>query len=88
MLTALAGKLLAEPDDAGATRLSVSDVSKLVNDDGTVTYLLCEVYQTPEGVADHIEQARGDALWDPFHDFLDKCEVIGGGPGTIVSSLW
>ena len=55
-------------------------VSKLVNDDGTVTYLLCEVYQTPEGVADHIEQARGDAHWDPFHGFLDKCEVIGSGP--------
>jgi hypothetical protein len=63
-------------------------VSKLVNDDGTVTYLLYEVYQTDEGVADHIEQARADDLIDPFHEFLDRCEVIGGGPGTIVSSLW
>lgn len=63
-------------------------VSKLADDGGTVTYLLCEVYQTPEGVADHIEQARSDGHWEPFHDFLDRCEVIGGGPGTIISSLW
>ena len=63
-------------------------VSKLTNDDDTITYLLYEVYETAEGVADHIEKAQGDALWDPFHDFLDKCEIIGGGPGSIISSLW
>ena len=63
-------------------------VSKLTNDDGTVTYLLCEVYEAPAGVAEHIKLAQADALWDPFHDFLSKCEVIGGGPGTIISSLW
>jgi quinol monooxygenase YgiN len=71
----------------GEKALLQYDVAKGENDDGSITYLLTEVYESAAGVQDHNEQA---ANWDTIGDlmaWLRQCQVIGGG-SSIIHSLW
>ena len=63
--------------------------SKRVNDDGSVFYLLYELYESPQGLVEHGRRAQEDGIVGPFYEFVDKCEAIGGqGPATVIHSLW
>ena len=56
---------------------------------GRTLFVLNEIYETPDGVQDHMEQA--DASWDDFPAFgawLEKCTVSGTAAAPIMNSLW
>ncbi len=56
---------------------------------GKAVYVLDEIYESPEGIADHWQQAMSN--WDDFQDFVawtQKCEVSAQHSGTVVNSLW
>ena len=56
---------------------------------GNTRYALSEIYESPDGIADHWQQAQ--ASWD---DFAAMVEMIGGcspqslHAGEIAASLW
>ncbi|HZS61307.1 MAG TPA: hypothetical protein VFA43_18665 [Gemmatimonadaceae bacterium] len=71
------GPELANPLDPGS------------NETGNTRYVLNEIYESPEGIADHWQQAQ--ASWD---DFPSLVEVVSRSSpqslhaGTVASSLW
>jgi hypothetical protein len=56
---------------------------------GNTCFLLIEVYESPEGVADHFKQAGEN--WKDFPalgTWLEKCKVTGVPVAEICNSLW
>lgn len=56
---------------------------------GNTMYIMMEVYQTEEGIADHFAQA--DESWDDFgaaNELMAKCRVVGAPSAEIIHSLW
>lgn len=51
------------------------NVAKSPGDDENVLFVLTGVYETVQGVDDHIEQAHGDEHHDPFVKWIDQCKV-------------
>ena len=56
---------------------------------GNTRYVLNEIYESPEGIADHWQQAQ--ASWGDFGAMVDV--IAGGSPqtlhaGEIAASLW
>jgi hypothetical protein len=56
---------------------------------GNTRYVLNEIYETPEGIADHWQQAQ--ASWGDFGDLVEA--IAASNPqtlhgGTISASLW
>lgn len=72
----------------GQKALLQYDVAKSKNDDGSITHVLAEVYESAAGLQDHVEQANDN--WETFPDlgkWLGQCQVIGG-ESEIIHSLW
>lgn len=56
---------------------------------GNTCFILAEIYETKEGVADHFDQASTN--WKDFPalgEWLEKCNVIGLPGAPIINSLW
>ena len=56
---------------------------------GSTCFVLTEVYETGEGVADHFEQAQ--ASWQDFPAFMEwmgKCKITAVTGAPIFTSLW
>ena len=56
---------------------------------GSTCFVLTEVYETGEGVADHFEQAQ--ASWQDFPAFMEwmgKCKITAVTGAPIFNSLW
>lgn len=56
---------------------------------GNTCFILCEVYESDAGVADHF--ARAMDSWKDFPalgKWLEKCKVTGVPAARIVNSLW
>jgi hypothetical protein len=56
---------------------------------GNTCFLLIEVYESPEGVADHFKQTGEN--WKDFPalgTWLEKCKVTGVPAAGIFNSLW
>lgn len=56
---------------------------------GNTVFILAEVYEGPEGLQDHWEQAQ--ANWKDFSAFVDwlgKCKVTMVNGAGIIHSLW
>jgi hypothetical protein len=68
------------------------NVSKSKSADGTVAFLVAEVYETPAGIANHRKLAHDDEDDSRVKDlgaFADKClSTIGWTDATIEHSLW
>ena len=65
-------------------------VAKSHDGDGNAVYLLSEVYETAAGIADHRAQASAnqEAFGDEMRAWWGKCQLIGGGDGEVLYSLW
>lgn len=65
-------------------------VSKRLDGEGNVLFLLAEVYETSAGVENHSRLAHEDEedLGPGFWALVDKCETIGFGASDVVHSLW
>lgn len=56
---------------------------------GDTRYVLDEIYESPEGIADHWQQAQ--ASWDDFGamvDLIGSCSPQSLHSGEIAASLW
>jgi len=66
-------------------------VSKRLDGEGNVLFLLAEVYETSAGVENHSRLAHEDEEDSDVASLLalvDKCEAIGFGASDVVHSLW
>lgn len=68
-------------------------VSKRLDGEGNVLFLLSEVYETPAGIENHYhlahEEEEGSGYVLPlYRAFRAKCETIGHGASDVVHSLW
>jgi len=71
------GPELANPLDPGS------------EETGNTRYVLSEIYESPEGIADHWQQAQ--ASWGDFSGLVEA--IAGSSPqtlhaGTVAASLW
>jgi hypothetical protein len=56
---------------------------------GDMVYVLTEIYESEEGVADHFQQAQSS--WEDFGalgDWLGKCRMYGTPAAPVMNSLW
>jgi hypothetical protein len=56
---------------------------------GNTCFILSEIYESEDGVADHFQQAM--ANWKDFPTlvaWLGKCKITGVPAAPIVNSLW
>lgn len=63
-------------------------VAKTPAEDGVVVFHLTEIYQSPAGVNDHVEQAQDWDAHDEFVAWLDKCRVARTFDAAVRHSLW
>ena len=66
-------------------------VTKATDDEGSIIFLLYEVYETMAGVENHSKLAHDDEEDSRVNDliaFSRKCEVIGAARGKVLHSLW
>jgi hypothetical protein len=63
-------------------------VAKRPARDGVVVFHLTEIYQSPAGVADHLEQARRWDTVDDWNAWFDKCQVKITHDAEVQQSLW
>ncbi len=67
-------------------------VSKQLDEEGNVLFLLSEVYETVAGVKNHSrlfhENDERSELRQSFGSFVDECETIGWGDSEVVHALW
>lgn len=57
-------------------------------DDGSVVFVLTEVYATPEAVADHLQRGESWADHDSWHAWIDQCSVTAVTNGEVRHALW
>ena len=75
----------------GDTALLQYTVSKRLDGEGNVLFLLAEVYETSAGVENHSRLAHeneGEPDMASLRALVDKCETIGFGASDVVHSLW
>lgn len=75
----------------GDTALLQYTVSKRLDGEGNVLFLLAEVYETSAGVENHSRLAHeneGEPDLADLRALVDKCETIGFGASDVVHSLW
>lgn len=63
-------------------------VSKRPVRNGVVVFHLTEIYQSPAGVADHLEQAKQWDSVEAWGAWLDKCQVKITHDAVVQHSLW
>ena len=66
-------------------------VSKRLDGEGNVLFLLAEVYETSAGVENHSRLAHGDEAASDLASLMalvEKSETIGFGASDVVHSLW
>jgi hypothetical protein len=63
-------------------------VAKRPARDGVVVFHLTEIYQSPAGVADHLEQAQQWDTVDAWNAWFDKCQVKITHDAVVQQSLW
>jgi len=75
----------------GDTALLQYTVSKRLDGEGNVLFLLAEVYETSAGVENHSRLAHEDEKDSDVIGLMalvNKCETIGFGASDVVHSLW
>ena len=55
---------------------------------GNTCFVLSEVYETPAGVQDHMDQASQWSEFAALGEWLGKCKMYGIPTGTVFNSLW
>ena len=80
------------PKEGDKARLQYT-VSKRLDGEGHVLYLLAEVYETSAGVENHSRLARKDEeesgqILPSLRALMSKCETIGSGASDVLHSLW
>jgi hypothetical protein len=63
-------------------------VAKRPVHDNVVVFHLTEIYRSPAGVADHLQQAQQWETLDAWNAWFDKCEVKITNDAVIQQSLW
>ena len=75
----------------GDTALLQYTVSKRLDGEGNVLFLLAEVYETSAGVENHSRLAhenKREPEMASLRALVDKSETIGFGASDVVHSLW
>lgn len=80
----MAGSHYREGDKA----LLQYNVAKSRSDNGSVFFVMTEVYETAAGIEDHIAQAQDDEHHDLLLKWWEHCQVTFIGDGKIIRSLW
>jgi hypothetical protein len=63
-------------------------VAKRPARDGVVVFHLTEIYQSPAGVADHLEQAQRWDTVDAWNAWFDRCQVKITHDAVVQHALW
>lgn len=59
----------------GEKALLQYNVAKSPGDNGNIIFILTEVYETADGIDDHIEQAHADAHFEPFSKWREHARL-------------